>query len=62
MADQPSASAEETLHYLVESLLPLCDHARITRGEPVAPPSGGSVSTTVAAEVTCPECLEWLHG
>jgi hypothetical protein len=64
VAEHTAAPADgvETLHYLAESLLPLCDHVRIMRGEPIEPPSAPCTSTTVAAEVTCRDCREWLHG
>lgn len=57
-----AGSPQEVLHYLAESLLPLCEHARITAAEPLAAPAGGCTSTTVAEQVTCPACKEWLHA
>lgn len=45
----------DTTHLLTPDLLPACD----TR----TPNSDGRYHLTpVAADVTCPECIEWVHA
>lgn len=55
--------AEESLHYLTEHLLPLCDVAvHNATGQWPENRAGGNTMTTVASEVTCPACVEWMHA
>jgi len=47
------------LHLMGEELIPPCMDTVVN---PEAKETAPGVWTTVASEVTCPDCLEWVHA
>jgi hypothetical protein len=49
----------DLVHLMGEELVPPCMDPVVN---PAAQGSAPGVWTTVASQVTCPDCLEWVHA